>query len=692
MKTTLVTGCKDRNKCLEVVLPSWLQYSEINEIIIVDWSSQIPLNHLLDLDNRIKIIRVENEQYYIPSQANNLGISFASNEKILRVDTDYFLNPYFNFFNTYHINDSNFICGFPQGNSKCSTEINPYFLYLRGLLYITKNNFKKIGGYNEFIGKYYGFEDDELFCRLRKLGLEQVNLKQDHTIIHIPHPDKKRYENFEGDNGTTENNIKQHLKKFFTGEELEWQTQYQTGWTMCSYNQTAFNTPKHHFLKPFVRWNIQKNNEQYFVATRVKNNLELFPQINCVSLEESVTRREEILKQFKKYSIDDIVFITSKRYEESNDIIEGKQVHTLNGGTKGCCISHFKMIKNWLDTTGEDYGFFCEDDLSLETVQYWDNSWKEFVKTLPDDWDCVQLLTIRNNGLSLDIRERLWDDWGATAYILKRDYAKKIIETFCKNGKYLLELPEPSSNIQPLIENLLFTIGKTYTIPLFIENTQFESTFVKTDTDINAATSHKNNHIIAAQKVLQLWKKEVNIIHDYAKNVDDPVNNFKAGEYYYTQGHTAPALSYFLRCAERTEDKLLAYEALIYGYFCYKEQKIRDETAKSLIMHAVTLLPERPEARYLLSVFYEHKQMWMDSYYHACLGLNADTNLEELTFYKDHPGKIGLLFQKAIAGYWWGKNNECKEILLDLHYNHKLNDTYKEAVLNNLKRIGVEVT
>jgi hypothetical protein len=179
----------------------------------------------------------------------------------------------------------------------------------------------------------------------------------------------------------------------------------------------------------------------------------------------------------------------------------------------------------------------------------------------------------------------------------------------------------------------------------------------------------------------------------FATNVNNPEYNFKAGIYYFEQGHTAPAKSYFLRCAERTDDKLLAYEALIYGYLCYKEQKIRDETAKSLIMHALCLLPERPEARWLMSGFYEQKQLWMYSYYHAIQGLEySEQDFKPLKHYKDYPGKIGLLFQKAIAGYWWGKNDECKKILLDLWDNYQLNDTYKQNVRDNLKRIGVEIS
>jgi hypothetical protein len=568
------------------------------------------------------------------------------------------------------------VCGEPEPEPEVNDtdRTNPYYKYLYGLLYVTKENFIKVNGYNEDIGYYYSREDTDIFNRLKKAGLHQINLKNNHNVIHIPHSDKKRFEYFEGgQNSTTDESttIEVHLGK----------------------NMNLFWEPNSAYVENNIKWNINKISEQYFEATKLtNNNLQGLPQINCVSLEESEERRKKLLEQFKQYGITNINFLISKRFIQSDDIIEGKYVYTLNDGTAGCCVSHFKNIKNWLDNTNEEYGFFCEDDLSLETIFYWKNNWKEFIESLPNDWKGVQLLTIRKDNLTLQIRDRLWNDWGATAYILKRDYAQKIVNTYIKDNKFILELPEPNTGVQPLIENLLFTLDKTYTIPMFIENIEFSSTFVKTDNDVDATTLHKNNHIVAAQKVLQLWKNNHSDLYNYAINIDSPESNFKMGEYYFNLGHTAPALSFFLRCAERAEDKLLAYEALIFGYLCYKEQKIRDETAKSLIMHAVCLQPKRPEAYWLISCFYEQKEYWMDSYYHAEKGLeHIDKDLEPLKFYKDYPGKIGLLFQKAISGYWWGKNEECKNILLDLYNNYELNEVYRQSVLNNLDRIGVEL-
>ena len=432
------------------------------------------------------------------------------------------------------------------------------------------------------------------------------------------------------------------------------------------------------------------------------NKLQNFPTTYYMSLEESVDRQKYITEQFKQYEITPISII-SKRFSESNDKVTGKYLHQLNAGTTGCCVSHLKTIKEWYEKTDENYAFFCEDDLSLETIQYWDFTWEEFIFSLPEDAECVQLLTIRNDFETFSIRDRLWNDWGATAYIITRDYAKKLIDNYIKDDIFHLEIP--NLDIMPLIENILFTnLGKCYTIPLFVENIEFDSTFSKEqDDDVNAG--QKNNHRIANEKVLNYWKsKEKNmqnapkteleqLLSNYSLDTENPLHNFNLGIWYENEGHTAPALSYFLRCAERSEDNNLAYEALIRGSYCYDKQGTRDGSAKSLLEQALCLMPKRPEAYFLLSKFAERRQWWQDCYIYADQGLMfADhESYSSLLTDVEYPGKYGLLFEKAVSGYWWGKDKESKEIFLDLIHNYPLSKNYKKSVEENLKKINVDI-
>jgi hypothetical protein len=57
----------------------------------------------------------------------------------------------------------------------------------------------------------------------------------------------------------------------------------------------------------------------------------------------------------------------------------------------------------------------------------------------------------------------------------------------------------------------------------------------------------------------------------------------------------------------------------------------------------------------------------------------------------EYPGKYGLLFEKSIAAWWWGKVDECRDILLDLNQNYSLSKKYSIVVDENLKKVGIEI-
>lgn len=750
------------------------------------------------------------------------------------------------------------------------------------------------------------------------------------------------------------------------------------------------------------------------------NKLENFPTAYYISLEESKERQESIEKEFSSYGISPRSII-SKRFLESDDVVTGKSVHSMNPGTIGCCVSHLKAIKDWYETTDETYAFFCEDDLSLETVQYWNFTWEEFIESIPEDADCIQLLRLKESNKSEDFkfRYREYDDWSVTAYILTRDYAEKIINRYCIDGKYHLELSNP--DIQPLAEYLFFNdIGTVYSFPFFVENQNFDSTFkVSPDHDFDL---HQSTHLKSYNEIIEWWKivgkdksisdivlnkdnsskkivdyttfygptcKEmlelrVNVLNNYVdefiicesnksqsgipieyelkKTIDElnlpkdkirvieldipnddnldiqdidkqncydgngsnlnslrarcrermqkdallsvideynddtifihsdideiikpnsikfisdivknslhvairiplvhlegradlrvfmkdtgtpkewtgmfmvtkqhlknatptqirsnvfnpyPINfitqdgkrcedlgwhfswmggsaiskiksksfthyddtfsylasskysaddnqrfldnlnlkpgdispsgdkntvlgyyetdelplevfriprvrefllpeirtnviteeqlelekllrqysldtenaenNFYLGVWYDKQGHTAPALSYFLRAAERSDDKLLVYESLIWGHFCYEKQGTRDTTAKTLLQHALSVLPKRPEAYFLLSRFNEKRHWWQDAYLYATQALEfcQFDDLEPLRTNFGYPGKYGIIYEKAVSAWWWDKADEARQLIAEVKNNYEVNSEFVKLV------------
>jgi SAM-dependent methyltransferase len=182
------------------------------------------------------------------------------------------------------------------------------------------------------------------------------------------------------------------------------------------------------------------------------------------------------------------------------------------------------------------------------------------------------------------------------------------------------------------------------------------------------------------------------LLVDYIQNPSDPENNFSLGLYYDFIGQTATALSYYLRCAERSKDDLLKYECLIRGSMCFDKQGTRGFTVKGLLQHAISILPKRPEAYYLLSRFFERDTRdghWNDGYMIASIGEKV-CNYEgsPLRTKVDYPGDYAILYQKAVTSWWCGLCDESRDLFKDLHDNYELNETHERSVIENLKKLN----
>lgn len=197
MSVSIICACKNRRKPLSISLSSWIQFDEVKEVIITNWNSDDSIDDLSQLSKKIKIINVGNEPYFNQPQPLNLAASLATSDYILKFDCDHVLNPYFNFFDSYQIGDDSFVSGCSDSIDQRS--MDAYFLYpLWGLLYVKREIFETVGGYNEQMGKYYAVEDDELAVRLISYGLNPISIDiQKFTALHIAHTDEDRVKNFE---------------------------------------------------------------------------------------------------------------------------------------------------------------------------------------------------------------------------------------------------------------------------------------------------------------------------------------------------------------------------------------------------------------------------------------------------------------------------------------------------------------
>lgn len=185
---SLVTCCMNRDTNLLPNLLSWLNCSWIDEIIVIDWSSNNPIRDIVK-NEKIKYFRVNGQTSWKLTWAFNLAISLAKYDKIIKFDCDINIKPEFYTINQNFAELSN--NSFYTGDWKTSKQP-----YLNGQLIINKLDFMKINGYNENIIDY-GYDDTDLYIRLNKAGLNHIIFKDTDTsnqsvIYHKDHSDNDR--------------------------------------------------------------------------------------------------------------------------------------------------------------------------------------------------------------------------------------------------------------------------------------------------------------------------------------------------------------------------------------------------------------------------------------------------------------------------------------------------------------------
>ena len=177
---SVFTGCMNRNANLVSALPTWLTHDEIGEVVIIDWSSKTKVaDSVADVrDERVKLIRVDGEAHWVNTLAFNLAAKYTSKQYLLRIDSDVLLKP--DFFQVHRFNYAEYMTGNPEEDKG-----------LTGMLYVHRDHFFAVNGYNEFL-RSYGWEDIDMFSRLEIGQSLRHNFFSPGTAEHIPHSDEER--------------------------------------------------------------------------------------------------------------------------------------------------------------------------------------------------------------------------------------------------------------------------------------------------------------------------------------------------------------------------------------------------------------------------------------------------------------------------------------------------------------------
>ena len=174
----------NRNENLRKALKTWIKIKDLNEIIIVDWSSDVSVSETIaDIkDERIKLITVKGQKRWVLSWAYNLAASLVSYDKVLKIDADVLVDS--DFIKTHPLSNDCFY----SGNWRIAPDENQK--HLNGQMFFLKKDFDQINGFNELVTTY-GWDDCDLYERLESLGRERKDIDPK-RLHHLEGTDAER--------------------------------------------------------------------------------------------------------------------------------------------------------------------------------------------------------------------------------------------------------------------------------------------------------------------------------------------------------------------------------------------------------------------------------------------------------------------------------------------------------------------
>ena len=214
----------------------------------------------------------------------------------------------------------------------------------------------------------------------------------------------------------------------------------------------------------------------------LNNKLKGLPTIYYTNLDNRTDRREYMESQFDRWGIKNFVRVSGTKYlaskhEEWRDKYVGEghawgQIqHTANA------ITHLEMLKNWLQTTNDQYMFMMEDDCDLSPIEYWNFDWEYLMNNIPYDWDCIQFSCLSKRLIKFFLTPKPDHGTYFGPCLINRHYAEKLVRLHYVDGdKINIEMKTKNkifmneTNNKLTVDYFICENGRTYVIPLLGTN------------------------------------------------------------------------------------------------------------------------------------------------------------------------------------------------------------------------------
>lgn len=221
--------------------------------------------------------------------------------------------------------------------------------------------------------------------------------------------------------------------------------------------------------------------------------LDNFPKVLWINLDQSLDRREYMNNLLNDYELN----------HQRVKAIDGKKsidhlcITSPNITKKeaACSVSHLLTIHLFLSMYNP-YVIIFEDDVSFEFLKHIPYNWSDLIKSLPKDWQVVQLAVselVPTIDLKLTRNKPNDGRYCSSAYLINKSGAQSIISQYYHPtlSKYVLK-----HKYMPTADNIICNSCICYSIPIFSYLTESSTIHDK----------HLSYHKTSKDHQLSLWK------------------------------------------------------------------------------------------------------------------------------------------------------------------------------------------